>query len=97
MVYAGFVHFQEWLTPAFVFVGAERCVYLGTTSTEALKAYSAPKGGNMQAMAGGARFEDLSYDGLMRDNMMQDGLGQITDSLTGPNDFELLDTSDTRG
>lgn len=51
----------------------------------------------MQAMAGGARFEDLSYDGLMRDNMMQDGLGQITDSLTGPNDFELLDTSDTRG
>ncbi|XP_048488344.1 epithelial discoidin domain-containing receptor 1 isoform X2 [Plutella xylostella] len=64
---------------------------------QALKAYSAPKGGNMQAMAGGARFEDLSYDGLMRDNMMQDGLGQITDSLTGPNDFELLDTSDTRG
>lgn len=51
----------------------------------------------MQAMTGGARFEDLSYDGVMRDGKLIDGLGQMTDSLTGPNDFELPDAYDTRG
>ncbi|XP_060809690.1 epithelial discoidin domain-containing receptor 1-like [Amyelois transitella] len=64
---------------------------------QALVAYSAPKGGDMQAMTGGARFEDLSFDGVLRDGKLFDGLGQITDSLTGPNDFELPDPSDTRG
>lgn len=51
----------------------------------------------MQAMTGGARFEDLSYDGVMRDGKLIDGLGQMTDSLIGPNDFELPDPNDTRG
>lgn len=51
----------------------------------------------MQAMTGGARFEDLSYDGVLRKGKMIDGLGQITDSYTGPNDFELPDPLDTRG
>lgn len=51
----------------------------------------------MQAMTGGARFEDLSYDGVMREAKLIDGLGQMTDSLTGPNDFELPDAYDTRG
>lgn len=51
----------------------------------------------MLAMAGGARFEDVSYDGVVADGRMIDGLGQMTDSLTGPNDFELLDPADTRG
>lgn len=60
-------------------------------------AYSAPKGGDMQAMTGGAKFEDLSYDGVLRDAKLSDGLGQISDSLTGPNDFELPDLYDTRG
>ncbi|XP_049885499.1 epithelial discoidin domain-containing receptor 1-like [Pectinophora gossypiella] len=64
---------------------------------QALITYSAPKGGDMQAMTGGARFEDLSYDGVVRDGRLIDGLGQMTDSLTGPNDFELPDPSDTRG
>lgn len=66
-------------------------------STEALVAYSAPQGGDMQAMTGGARFEDLSYDGIMRNGNMINGLGQITDSFIGPNDFELPDPLDTRG
>ncbi|KAL4705683.1 hypothetical protein ACJJTC_018756 [Scirpophaga incertulas] len=60
-------------------------------------AYSAPKGGDMQSMTGGAKFEDLAYDGIMRDGKMQNGLGQMTDSLFGPNDFELPDPNDTRG
>ncbi|KAJ2954435.1 hypothetical protein O0L34_g2705 [Tuta absoluta] len=64
---------------------------------QALITYSAPKGGDMQAMTGGARFQDLSYDGPVRDGRLQDGLGQMTDSLTGPNDFELPEPSDTRG
>ncbi|CAK1588230.1 unnamed protein product [Parnassius mnemosyne] len=64
---------------------------------QAIVAYSAPKGGDMQAMTGGARFEDLSYDGAKQGRRMLNGLGQITDSLTGPNDFELPDPNDTRG
>ncbi|XP_026314364.1 discoidin domain-containing receptor 2-like [Hyposmocoma kahamanoa] len=64
---------------------------------QALIAYSAPRGGDMQAMTGGARFEDLSYDGVMREGKLMDGLGQMTDSLLGPNDFELPDPNDTRG
>ncbi|XP_072931480.1 discoidin domain-containing receptor 2-like [Epargyreus clarus] len=60
-------------------------------------AYSAPQGGDMQSMTGGARFEDLAYDGVVRDGMMRDGMGQITDSLVGPNDFELADPLDTSG
>lgn len=60
-------------------------------------AYSAPKGGDMQAMTGGARFEDLGYDGILRDGRLINGLGQMTDSLLGPNDFELPDQLDTRG
>lgn len=60
-------------------------------------AYSAPRGGDMQAMTGGAKFEDLAYDGVMRDGKLFDGLGQMTDSLLGPNDFELPDPLDTRG
>lgn len=51
----------------------------------------------MPAMAGGARFEDLSYDGVIKNTKMLDGLGQMIDSLTGPNDFELLDPADSRG
>lgn len=51
----------------------------------------------MQSMTGGARFEDLSYDGVMRNGRMIDGLGQITDSYSGPNDFELPDPLDTQG
>ncbi|XP_075990906.1 discoidin domain-containing receptor 2-like [Anticarsia gemmatalis] len=62
-----------------------------------LVAYSAPKGGDMQAMTGGARFEDLAYDGPLRDGRLINGLGQMTDSLVGPNDFELPDPNDTRG
>ncbi|XP_053624086.1 discoidin domain-containing receptor 2-like [Plodia interpunctella] len=64
---------------------------------QALVAYSAPKGGDMQAMTGGAKFEDMSFDGTLRDGRLSDGLGQITDSYIGPNDFELPDPSDTRG
>ncbi|KAL0902582.1 hypothetical protein ABMA27_000418 [Loxostege sticticalis] len=64
---------------------------------QALVAYSAPRGGDMQAMTGGAKFEDLAYDGVMRDGKLFDGLGQMTDSLLGPNDFELPDPLDTRG
>ncbi|XP_014369691.2 epithelial discoidin domain-containing receptor 1 [Papilio machaon] len=64
---------------------------------QAIIAYSAPKGGDMQSMTGGAKFEDLSYDGVIRDGRMLDGLGQITDSYTGPNDFELPDPDDTTG
>lgn len=64
---------------------------------EDLVAYSAPKGGDMQAMTGGARFEDLGYDGILRDGRLINGLGQMTDSLLGPNDFELPDQLDTRG
>lgn len=59
--------------------------------------YSAPKGGAMQAMTGGARFEDLSYDGTTQKTTLVNGLGQITDSLVGPNDFELPDPMDSRG
>lgn len=66
-------------------------------SAENLVAYSAPKGGDMQAMTGGARFEDLAYDGVMRDGRLLDGLGQMTDSLLGPNDFEQPDPLDTQG
>ncbi|XP_047041032.1 discoidin domain-containing receptor 2-like [Helicoverpa zea] len=62
-----------------------------------LVAYSAPKGGDMQAMTGGARFEDLGYDGTLREGRLINGLGQMTDSLVGPNDFELPDQLDTRG
>ncbi|XP_063394288.1 epithelial discoidin domain-containing receptor 1-like [Cydia fagiglandana] len=62
-----------------------------------LVAYSAPKGGDMQAMTGGARFEDLAYDGVQRDGRLLDGLGQMTDSLLGPNDFEQPDPLDTQG
>lgn len=51
----------------------------------------------MQAMTGGARFEDLSYDGVLRDGKLQGGLGQMTDSLAGPNDFELPDPQDSTG
>ncbi|XP_039763688.1 epithelial discoidin domain-containing receptor 1-like [Pararge aegeria] len=64
---------------------------------QALIAYSAPQGGDMQEMTGGARFEDLSYDGIMRKGKMINGLGQMTDSFLGPNDFELPDPLDTRG
>ncbi|XP_037300018.1 discoidin domain-containing receptor 2 [Manduca sexta] len=64
---------------------------------QAIVSYSASKGGDMQAMTGGARFEDMSYDGVMRNARLVDGLGQITDSLLGPNDFELPDPSDTSG
>ncbi|XP_038216846.1 discoidin domain-containing receptor 2-like isoform X2 [Zerene cesonia] len=64
---------------------------------QALVAYAAPKGGDMQAMTGGARFEDLSYDGVVRGSKLVDGLGQISDSLFGPNDFELPDPLDTQG
>ncbi|CAG4929735.1 unnamed protein product [Parnassius apollo] len=64
---------------------------------QAIVAYSAPKGGDMQAMTGGARFEDLAYDGVIRGERLLNGLGQMTDSLTGPNDFELPDPNDTRG
>lgn len=74
-----------------------RCIYVICIFTEALITYSAPRGGDMQAMTGGARFEDLAYDGVMRDGKLIDGLGQMTDSLTGPNDFELPDPNDTRG
>lgn len=51
----------------------------------------------MQAMTGGARFGDLAYDGIFRDGRLINGLGQMADSLLGPNDFELPDPSDTRG
>lgn len=51
----------------------------------------------MPAMAGGARFEDVSYNGAEKNGRMVNGLGQMSDSLLGPNDFELLDQSDTRG
>lgn len=51
----------------------------------------------MQAMTGGAKFEDLAYDGVLRDGRLYDGMGQMTDSLLGPNDFELPDPLDTRG
>lgn len=64
---------------------------------EDIVAYSAPKGGDMQAMTGGARFEDLAYDGTPREGRLINGLGQMTDSLVGPNDFELPDQLDTRG
>ncbi|CAG9781852.1 unnamed protein product [Diatraea saccharalis] len=64
---------------------------------QALVAYSAPRGGDMQSMTGGAKFEDLAYDGVLRDGTLYDGLGQMTDSLVGPNDFELPDPSDTGG
>ncbi|VVC86261.1 unnamed protein product [Leptidea sinapis] len=64
---------------------------------QAIVAYAAPKGGQMRSMTGGARFEDLSYDGVLRGTDLVDGLGQITDSFTGPSDFELLDESDTQG
>lgn len=75
-----------------------KAVYLlSTLCAEELVAYSAPKGGNMQAMTGGARFEDLAYDGQFRDGRLINGLGQMTDSLAGPNDFELPDPNDTRG
>lgn len=74
-----------------------RRIYVIYIFTEALIAYSAPRGGDMQAMTGGARFEDLSYDGVMREGKLMDGLGQMTDSLLGPNDFELPDPNDTRG
>lgn len=75
----------------------ERRIYLNSRFTEALIAYSAPKGGDMQSMTGGAKFEDMSYDGILRKGVMIDGMGQITDSLLGPNDFELPDPMDTRG
>lgn len=67
-------------------------------SAEAIVAYSAPKGGEMSAMTGGARFEDLTYDGYMNpDGVFVNGLGQLTDSFLGPNDFELADILDTSG
>lgn len=72
-------------------------VSLCSISPEALVAYAAPKGGDMQAMTGGARFEDLSYDGVVRGSKLIDGLGQMSDSLLGPNDFELPDPLDTQG
>lgn len=74
-----------------------RYIYVICIFTEALITYSAPRGGDMQSMTGGARFEDLSYDGVMRDGILKDGLGQMTDSFTGPNDFELPEPYDTRG
>lgn len=74
-----------------------RFIHLTCIYAEALVAYSAPQGGDMQAMTGGARFEDLSYDGILRGRKMINGLGQMTDSYLGPNDFELPDPSDTRG
>lgn len=52
----------------------------------------------MQTMTGGARFIDLTYDGNFTTNWISiDGLGQITDSLYGPNDFEMPDILDTSG
>lgn len=61
-------------------------------------AYSAPKGGEMSAMTGGARFEDLTYDGDLTSGAVSiNGLGQLTDSFLGPNDFELADILDTSG
>lgn len=51
----------------------------------------------MQTMAAGALFTDVTYDGFYRNGLAYDGLGQMTDSLVGPNDFELLDPNDTRG
>lgn len=52
----------------------------------------------MQAMTGGAVFLDLAYDGNMTTKWISiDGLGQLTDSLYGPNDFELADMLDTAG
>lgn len=74
-----------------------RCIHLLYVSTEAIVAYSAPKGGNMKSMAGGARFQDLTYDGNKSEHRYWNGLGQLTDSLVGPNDFELPDPSDTAG
>lgn len=75
-----------------------KAVYLHyAICAEDIVAYSAPKGGDMQAMTGGARFEDLAYDGTPREGRLINGLGQITDSLVGPNDFELPDQLDTRG
>lgn len=74
-------------------VGNSLCSF----SPEALVAYAAPKGCEMQAMTGGARFEDLSYDGIVHGNNLVNGLGQITDSYIGPNDFEIPEPFDTRG
>lgn len=74
-----------------------RYIYAYWFSTEAIITYSAPRGGDMQAMTGGARFEDLSFDGVSRAGRLFDGLGQLTDSYVGPNDFELPDPLDTRG
>lgn len=48
-------------------------------------------------MAAGALFTDVTYDGLYRNGFASDGLGQMTDSLLGPNDFELLDPEDPEG
>lgn len=74
-----------------------RCIHVLYVSTEAIVAYSAPVGGHMPTMTNGARFEDLSYDGQIDEKLLTDGLGQLTDSLYGPNDFEIADPADTAG
>ncbi|KOB67140.1 Discoidin domain-containing receptor 2, partial [Operophtera brumata] len=75
-----------------------RVELFGCRWKQAIVAYSAPRGCDMQAMTGGARFIDLTYDGNITTNWISiDGLGQITDSLYGPNDFELPDILDTSG
>lgn len=51
----------------------------------------------MQTMAAGAVFTDITYDGVIRNGLSYNGLGQMTDSLLGPSDFELLDPTDNKG
>ncbi|XP_012140223.1 discoidin domain-containing receptor 2-like isoform X1 [Megachile rotundata] len=43
--------------------------------------YSAPKGSNLGP--GGCNIQDSSYDGVERDSLLVDGLGQLTDGILG--------------
>lgn len=46
---------------------------------ESVISYSGPKGDG--------DFEDVSYDGIIEENKMFGGLGQLVDSLYGNDDF----------
>lgn len=63
-------------------------VFILFNITENIIQYTAPKGESKESQDPATDLEDVSYDGVLDNGIMRNGLGQLVDGLYGDDDFQ---------